>query len=124
MTHDAPEPETLEQLVADRVGAGRDMTWRQFEDRAVDEESGHRPSRDTLWKIGTGKPVKVDRRVVGAVAAGLRLPLRRVQAAAAYQFFGLVTSDVDGGTVLHAPEASPGGPRVRDVLRGREGADE
>lgn len=87
MTHDAPEPETLEQLVAERVGTGRDMTWRQFEDRAVDEESGHKPSRDTLWKIGNGKPTKIDRRVVGAVA------MRPGAAAAAGAAGGRVPAD-------------------------------
>ncbi|WP_406365194.1 hypothetical protein [Streptomyces sp. NBC_00645] len=121
MTHDAPEPETLEQLVAERVGTGRDMTWRQFEDRAVDEESGHKPSRDTLWKIGNGKPTKIDRRVVGAVAAGLELPLRRVQLAAAYQLTGLLVSEVSGADVLHRPGADPDGPLVREALRDGEG---
>ncbi|AYD81638.1 helix-turn-helix DNA-binding domain protein [Streptomyces phage Kromp] len=117
MTHDVPEPETLEQLVADRVGTGREMTWRQFEERAVDEESGHKPSRDTLWKIGNGKPVKIDRRVVGAVAAGLGLPLRRVQIAATYQITGLVVSEVEGGLVAHEAGTSPQGPLVRGVLK-------
>ncbi|MBZ6258799.1 hypothetical protein KVH22_25120 [Streptomyces olivaceus] len=120
MTHDVPEPETLEQLVADRVGTGREMTWRQFEERAVDEESGHRPSRDTLWKVGHGKSVKIDRRVVGAIAAGLGLPPLRVQIAAAYQTTGLVVSEVQGGLVAHQPGASPQGPLVERALKDDE----
>jgi hypothetical protein len=117
MTHDVPEPETLEQLVADRVGTGREMTWRQFEERAVDEESGHKPSRDTLWKIGHGKPVKIDRRVVGAVAAGLGLPPLRVKIAATYQITGLVVSEVGGGLVAHEPGVSPQAPLVQGALK-------
>ncbi|MEW2451258.1 hypothetical protein AB0896_27495 [Streptomyces parvulus] len=124
MRHDVSEPETLEQLVADRVGTGREMTWRQFEERAVDEESGHRPSRDTLWKIGNGKPVKVDRRVVGAVAAGLGLPLRRVQIAATFQITGLVVSDVGGGMVVHEPGVAPDGPRVQGALKDDDHSNE
>ena len=117
MTHDAPEPETLAQLIDDRVGRGREMTWRQFEERAVDPETKHNPSRDVLWRIGKGQSAKIDRRVVRAVAAGLGLPLRRVQVATTYQLTGLVVSDVAGGTVLHEPGAETEGPLVKDALR-------
>jgi hypothetical protein len=124
MTPDVPEPETLEQLVADRVGTGREMTWRQFEERAVDPESGHQPSRDTLWKIGKGKPVKIDRRVVGAVAAGLGVPLRRAQIAATYQLTGLVVTQLQDGAVLHEPDVQPDGPLVKEALEARDARED
>lgn len=124
MPQDPDEPETLEQLIADRVGRGRQMTWRQFEEQAVDEESGHRPSRDVLWKIGSGKPAKINRQVVGAIAAGLGLPPRRVQIAAAYQLTGLRIAEVEGGLVLHESDVDPEGPLVKKALEGREESDE
>lgn len=99
------EAETLTDLVAERVGEGRGMTYRQFEERAVDRKTGRRPSRDVLWKISKGKPVKVDPAIVGAVAAGLGLPENRVRAAAAYQYTGLIATEVAGGIVLHEPSA-------------------
>lgn len=99
--------ETLTDLVSARVGEGRDLTYRAFEDRALDPATGYRPSRDTVWKIAKGKPVKVSPELVRAVAAGLSLPLSRVQAAAAYQFTGFVASQVGGATVVHDPGVSP-----------------
>lgn len=97
------EPETLTDLVAARVGPGSAMTYRKFEELAVDPKTKHHPSRDVLWKISKGKPVKVDPAIVRAVAAGLGLPEERVQAAAAYQYTGLVATRVGGGYVLHDP---------------------
>lgn len=102
-------PETLTRLVADRVGDGRDsMSYRAFEQRAVDPDSGYRPSRNTIWKIRHGKPVNVDPRLVGAIAAGLGLDPQRVQAAAAYQYTGYVASRVVGGVAVLEPGAEPG----------------
>ncbi|MEU3282143.1 hypothetical protein [Streptomyces antibioticus] len=97
------EAETLTSLVAERVGDGRGMTYREFAEKAVDPETGDSPSRDTLWKIRHGKSIKVDPSIVRAVAAALRLPRTRVQAAAAYQYTGLVLTEVAGGMVLHNP---------------------
>lgn len=97
------EAETLTQLVAERVGEGRRLTYRAFEERAVDPETGHRPSRDVLWKLRHGKSIRVEPSVIRAVAAGLDLPRHRVQAAAAYQFLGLVVTQVGEGVVLTLP---------------------
>lgn len=110
------KPETLTRLVADRVGDGRElMSYRAFEQRAVDPDSGYRPSRNTIWKIRHGKPVNVDPQLVGAVAAGLGLDPQRVQAAAAYQYTGYVASRVAGGVVVHEPGVRPGG-RAGEVI--------
>lgn len=123
MPKDPREPETLEQLIAERVGRGRQMTWRQFEDQAIDAKSGHQPSRDVLWKIGNGKPAKINRQVVGAIAAGLGLPLQRIQIAATYQLTGLVIAEVEGGVVVHRPGVDPEGPLVKEALRDRDGSE-
>lgn len=118
------QAETLTQLVAERVGEGRELTYRKFEERAVDPETGRGPSRDVLWKIGTGKTIKVDPAVVRAVAVGLSLPLERVQRAAAYQYTGLVSTEVAGGLILHDPAAggdTPGSEKAVRQQREREG---
>lgn len=103
----ATDAETLTSLVADRVGDGREYTYRAFEDRAVDPETGYRPSKSTVWKVSRGEDVKVSPALVRAFAAGLSLPLARVQAAAAFQYTGLVTSVVGGATVVHEPGVTP-----------------
>jgi hypothetical protein len=118
------EAETLQQLVADRVGPGRRMTYRAFQAKAIDGGSGYQPSVDTLWKVGTGKPFKLTPELVGAIAAGLGLPLRRVQAAAAYQYTGLVVAAVDGGIVLHAPSVEADTPATRGEVRRQKGRAE
>lgn len=110
------QAETLKDLVAERVGEGRDMTYRAFEAKAVDPETGYNPSRDVLWKVGTGRPFKLSPELVRAIAAGLGLPRWRVQAAAAYQYTGLVATSVDGGIVLHDATVEADTPVVRDEL--------
>lgn len=105
MTHDQePEPETLTRLVADCLD-GRGLTYRALEDRAVDPVTGYRAGKDTLWKIAHGRDIKVRPEVVRAVAAGLGLPLGRVQAAAAYQYTGHVATPVGPGVAVHTPGA-------------------
>jgi len=100
------EAETLTQLVAERVGEGRRLTYRAFEERAVDPETGHRPSRDVLWKLRHGKSIRVEPSVIRAVAVGLDLPRHRVQAAAAYQFLGLVVTQTGEGIAITEPGTS------------------
>lgn len=111
------EPETLSSLVAERVGTGRGMTYRKFEELAVDPKDGSSPSRDTLWKISHGRPIKVNASIVRAVAAALNLPPFRVQAAAAYEYTGLNISEVAGGLVLHAPDIDADTPETEEAVR-------
>ena len=111
------ELETLTDLVAARVGRGKPLTYRRFEELAVDPETGHRPSRDTLWKISHGKPIKVDPAIVRAVAEALSLPPERAQRAAAYQYVGLVATEVAGGLVLHEPAVDADTSGVEGAVR-------
>lgn len=102
MTSDGPE--TLTSLVGAMLGGPDtiDTLWA----RCVDPETEYKPSRTTVWKLadhGRAVTVKISPKLIGAVAAGLGLPLRRVQAAAAFQFTGYVATDVAGGTVVHMP---------------------
>jgi hypothetical protein len=90
--------ETLSQLVGERAGK-RDSglpTYEQLSERSVDPKTGYRPSANLLWKIGNGQEVKISEKLVGAIAAGLSLPLERVQLAAARQYLGWQVDDPFG----------------------------
>jgi hypothetical protein len=112
--------QTLTELVADRVGPGRPLTYDKFEEQAVDGRSGYRPSRGVLWKIANGKKVHIDPPLIRAIAAGLRIPEAQVQAAAAYQFLGLVVTQTSEGIALITPGA--GAPDADAVQRQAERA--
>ncbi|MEV6105754.1 hypothetical protein AB0M28_13705 [Streptomyces sp. NPDC051940] len=99
------EPQTLTELVAEHVGRGRPMTFRAFEDRAVDPDSGYKPSRTTLHKISQGLPVMLSPELVRAVAAGLGIPEGRAQAAAALQYAGYRGIPVGNGVAVAGPDA-------------------
>ncbi|MEV6102675.1 hypothetical protein [Nocardia sp. NPDC051981] len=94
------KPETLASLVAGAVDSGG-LTFAQLSDRATDPESGYRVSPNVLWKVARQKGVKLNPELVRAIAAGLRIPLERAAAAAAYEFAGYVASGVGGGMVVH-----------------------
>jgi hypothetical protein len=120
----AKDAETLTSLVADRVGEGRELTYRKFEERAIDPVSGYRPSRTVLWKVGNGQRVQIEPRLIRAIHAGLGLPLARVQAAAAFQYLGLSATAVAGGLVLHDEAVEADTEAVRgEVLRQRRAAE-
>lgn len=111
------ELETLTELVSARVGVPGGMTYDAFQERAIDPVSRHNPSRGVLWKIAKGEPIMVSPEVVRAVAAALDLPPARVVAAAAYQYTGLIASDVAGGLVLHDPAVDPETPEAQKAVR-------
>ncbi|MER7953827.1 helix-turn-helix transcriptional regulator [Streptomyces sp. NPDC096030] len=59
---------------------------------AVDPETGESMSTGWLHRLETGKPVNAPSfAVLRALAAGLNLPLARLQQAAGAQFFGMET---------------------------------
>lgn len=100
------QPETLAQLVQDGISGG--VTYAQLSRRSVDPDSGYRPSANLLWKIGTGRDVKINPPLVAAIAAGLSLSPVRVQAAAAYQFTGYATKPLGQGAVVQESGAEAG----------------
>lgn len=111
------EHETLSNLVTSRAGGRGKLTYVELAERSVDERSGYRPSANLLWKIAVGQDVKVNQKLIRAVAAGLGYPLERVAAAAAYQYLGYVASPVGGGVVVHEPGDAEGvHPKSREVL--------
>jgi hypothetical protein len=97
------EQETLTDLVGAVVGPGGRWTYQAFQARAVDPDTGYRPSTGTIQKIKEGGLVKINAELVRALAAGLGLPLRRVQLATAYQYTGLVVGD-DPFPTAHASD--------------------
>lgn len=108
------DTETLAELMSERAGKrGSGLpTWEQVAERAIDPKSGYQPSANLLWKVASGQDVKINRKLVRAIAAGFSLPLDRVQEAAARQFLGWQVDDpfdTDPGDhdavarVAHAP---------------------
>lgn len=114
-------PETLTDLVkATLIADGGRDTVDTLHGRCIDPATGYQPARTTVWKLASvdrAETVKINPRIVSAVAAGLALPPLRVQAAAAYQFTGYhLASGVEGGVVIHEPGSNPAGPKTREVL--------
>lgn len=88
MTDDA-----LTRLVQTHVGEGGRIRIREFAKQAIDPESGWSPSKSLVGNIVAGHQVKVTPGLLRAVAAGLGVPLRLVQVAAAEQYLGLVLDE-------------------------------
>lgn len=114
MTTDGAE--TLTRLVASALQPEGLDTLDTLFPRCVDPESGYKPSRTTVWKLadpGRAESVKINPKLVGAMAAGLGISPERAKRAAAYQFTGyLVASELGGATVLSEPGAEAGSTPV------------
>ncbi|MER7346422.1 hypothetical protein ABT390_13625 [Streptomyces aurantiacus] len=101
------------------------MTFRKWAEGAVDPETGHALSPSTVWKVAQGQPIRIERKVVRAFAAGLGLPLRKVQIAVAEEYVGLVADDpLNASTseatvvVAHVPGLSAEDmPKVGELLK-------
>ncbi|MFC8262683.1 hypothetical protein ACFUNF_34995 [Streptomyces sp. NPDC057291] len=74
----------------EHVGEGRPLTIRVFAERAIDPRTGTAISKSTAGNLVTGSRIKITPEILGAIAVGLGVPLRLVQAAAAEQYVGLV----------------------------------
>lgn len=120
------QADALTRLVQEHVGEGRALTVRAFAERAVDPASGTRVSKSTAGNLVQGHQIKITPEVLGAIAAGLGLPLAEVQAAAMRQYVGIVVDDPFGipageddvvVRVAHDPEKSAEDmPTVRAFL--------
>lgn len=87
--------ETLAELMSERAGKrGSGLpTWEQISEKAIDPKTGYQPSANLLWKVSAGHDVKINRKLVRAIAQAFSLPWERVQMAAARQFTGLDLDD-------------------------------
>lgn len=88
-----PDLTALTRLVQEHVGEGRPITVRRFAEQAVDPKTGTRISKSTVGNLIQGHVIKITPAVLGAIAAGLDVPLLKVQAAAMQQYVGLVLDD-------------------------------
>lgn len=89
------DTETLAELMSERAGKrGSGLpTWEQVAERAIDPRTGYQPSPNLLWKASAQQGIKINPPLVRAIAAGLGLPLLRVQEAAAREFIGWQIDD-------------------------------
>ncbi|NEA61329.1 hypothetical protein [Streptomyces sp. SID12488] len=87
------DAETLAQLVSEQAGKGKRYTFEQLANRSVDPESHYSPSANLVWTIASGKSVKMNPKLVKALAAGLGLTPERVADAAHRQFLGWYSSE-------------------------------
>ncbi|CAM5265823.1 putative protein OS=Streptomyces fumanus OX=67302 GN=GCM10018772_04750 PE=4 SV=1 [Streptomyces fumanus] len=70
------------------------MTFRAFEEQAVDPVTGYRISKSTAQELTRGHQIKVTPQVLRAVAAGLGEDPAKVRAAAIRQYIGIEVSTV------------------------------
>lgn len=87
------QADALTRLVQEHVGEGRALTVRAFAQRAIDPKSGTTISKSTVGNLVQGHRIKITPEVLGAIAAGLEVPLAVVQAAAMQQYVGIVVDD-------------------------------
>lgn len=85
--------DALTRLMRKHVGVGRALTLREFAERAIDPATGTTISKSTAGNLVTGSRIKITPQVLGAIAAGLGVPKRLVQAAATEQYVGLILDD-------------------------------
>lgn len=87
------QDDALTRLVQEHVGRGRRLTFRAFEEQAVDPLTGRRISKSTAENVVKGHQIKVTPEVLRAIAAGIEVHPDRVRAAAIRQYIGIVVTD-------------------------------
>ncbi|GGQ48517.1 hypothetical protein [Streptomyces asoensis] len=85
--------DALTRLVQEHVGRGRRLTFRAFEEQAVDPLTGRRISKSTAENVARGHQIKVTPEVLRAIAAGIGVDLGRVRVAAIRQYIGIEVTD-------------------------------
>ncbi|MCF2531715.1 hypothetical protein [Yinghuangia soli] len=113
------EDQPLSRLIQEALDGG--LTVRELAARCIDPDSGYTPSKTLIGDIKLGHSVKLNPKLVAALAAGLGLDPQRVAIAAAVQFAGLRATQVFEGetapdavaTVVHRPGAVRDGSRNR-----------
>lgn len=89
----ADHDDALTRLVQEHVGRGRRLTFRAFEEQAVDPVTGRRISKSTAENVAKGHQIKVTPEVLRAIAAGIGEDLTRVHRAAIRQYIGIEVTD-------------------------------
>jgi hypothetical protein len=112
----AHQRDALTELVQQHVGThtGHDkISVAAFVQRAVDPDTGYRPSNGLVGKIVRGETYKVTPQLVGAIAAGLGLSREIAAAAAHLQLIGYEEAELKGGApaaLMRRLDAEPGEP--------------
>lgn len=89
------QDDALTRLVQEHVGRGKRLTFRAFEEQAVDPRTGRRISKSTAENVAKGHQIKVTPEVLRAIAAGIGEDLTRVRRAAIRQYIGIEVSELD-----------------------------
>lgn len=110
------------RLLADLVRARRgqlNLSLAGLSAVAVDPEGGSSVSHGWIHRLERGQPVHPPQLPqLRALAAGLQLPLPRVQEAAAAQFFGLESGGAPAEVLALAHRLAGLSPDQRDALLG------
>lgn len=96
----AQRRDALTELVQQHVGTHtgpEKMSVAAFLQKAVDPETGYRPSNGLVGKIVRGQSYTVSPELISAIAAGLGLPREIVAAAAHLQLIGYEEAELKGG---------------------------
>ncbi|MGI5443352.1 hypothetical protein ACQEV4_40260 [Streptomyces shenzhenensis] len=104
--------ELVQQHVGTHTGPGK-MSVAAFVKVAIDKDTGYQPSNGLIGKIVRGHTFTVDPKLIGALAAGLRLPRPIVAAAAHMQLIGYEESELKSGApakLLRRLDVEPGAP--------------
>lgn len=105
---------TLRELIQEVLNSG--VTYRQLEERAVDEETGKRASRSIFFDIATGKLDRMPyEHHLRAIAAGLHAPYESVRRAAIAQWLP-GTDPVIAAAPIDLREWSKWSPEDREMV--------
>ncbi|MFI1287418.1 hypothetical protein ACH4VM_02720 [Streptomyces sp. NPDC020792] len=102
--------ELVQQHVGTHTGPDK-MSVAAFVQRAVDPDSGYRPSNGLVGKVVRGQSYVITPQLVGAIAAGLNIPREVAAAAAHLQLIGYEKAELKGGapaTLMRRLGAEPG----------------
>jgi hypothetical protein len=118
----AQQRDALTELVQQHVGTHtgpEKMSVATFCEKAVDPDTGYRPSNGLIGNIVAGQSYKINPRLIGAIAAGLGMSREVVGAAAHLQLIGYSEGELQEGapaTLMLRIGAEPGAPE-RDLLK-------
>ncbi|MGY0067676.1 hypothetical protein ACWZEH_12790 [Streptomyces sp. QTS137] len=90
------QDDALTRLVQQHVGRGKRLTFRAFEEQAVDPRTGRRIGKSTAQNVTRGHQIKVTPEVLRAIAAGIDVDISLVRAAAIRQYIGIEVTDPYG----------------------------
>jgi len=104
--------ELVQQHVGKHTGTSK-MSVTAFLQKAVDPDSGYRPSNGLIGKIVRGQSYGINPELIGAIAAGLDLPRSIVAAAAHLQLIGYEAAELEGeapAELMKRLDVEPGEP--------------